>query len=603
MNIQFELIEAQNFKSIGEAITINYKDFSGLNFVIGTNLDNPGSKNGCGKTVLLIDCLVFALYGRTIKSISNQYLSNRYLKKKLETYSKVTFVSDNVRYRSECYCNKSSLKMLLYKEDSNEESGWKDITQSSILKTKAYIQDEILKCSFDVFKSAIIIAASDCLNFYDGMTKSQKRSYVENIFNLNCFGDMYDSIKLDMNNLKKEIQFTNSEILNLNTQLDQIKSKYESHKSNIIEESKKLKQEIINLANNYKEKEKELNIYKEKENNLEITNNLADLGTKETKLLNEKSSLESSIYKAKAKIDSINEIIKEIEKIKDGLCEICVHTVDKKYDYEKQLKSIKALKKFINEKMQKIEIVKNNLKQISEEKSTALKNINEKTNISNKIKDLSLSLTYIKNQIKTLKTNLDNNNLENNPFKELYDNSLKLVNSTSEKLNQLNINYKHLDILKSVCSETGIKQYIIKDIVVLLNSLIQKYLNEIGAEYLVYFDESFEFKFITIDGECEYNNFSAGEKQRIQIATILAIRDLILNGKINSNILIIDEVLDIAIDSLAIKKIISILQRKSIDSNQALFIISHRSEITDENIFNRILEIKKENGISTLNVI
>ena len=28
MNIQFELIEAQNFKSIGEAITINYKDFS-----------------------------------------------------------------------------------------------------------------------------------------------------------------------------------------------------------------------------------------------------------------------------------------------------------------------------------------------------------------------------------------------------------------------------------------------------------------------------------------------------------------------------------------------------------------------------------------------
>ena len=45
------------------------------------------------------------------------------------------------------------------------------------------------------------------------------------------------------------------------------------------------------------------------------------------------------------------------------------------------------------------------------------------------------------------------------------------------------------------------------------------------------FDESFDFKFITLNGECEYSSFSAGERQRIQIATILAFRDLILNGK------------------------------------------------------------------------
>ena len=77
--------------------------------------------------------------------------------------------------------------MLLYIEDKNEESGWKDITQSSIIKTKQYIQDEILKCSYDVFKTAIIISAADCLNFYENMSKAQKRNYIENIFNLDCF--------------------------------------------------------------------------------------------------------------------------------------------------------------------------------------------------------------------------------------------------------------------------------------------------------------------------------------------------------------------------------------------------------------------------------
>ena len=53
MNIIFETLEVQNFKSIGDLVILNYGDFAGLNFVIGNNLDNPGSKNGCGKSVVL----------------------------------------------------------------------------------------------------------------------------------------------------------------------------------------------------------------------------------------------------------------------------------------------------------------------------------------------------------------------------------------------------------------------------------------------------------------------------------------------------------------------------------------------------------------------
>ena len=148
----------------------------------------------------------------------------------------------------------------------------------------------------------------------------------------------------------------------------------------------------------------------------------------------------------------------------------------------------------------------------------------------------------------------------------------------------------------------GVKRFIIKDIVKLLNSLIQKYLNEIGAEYLVYFDESFDFKFITMNGECEFSNFSTGERQRIQIATILAFRDLILNGKINSNIFVIDEFLDSGIDAIAIKNILTILNKKSIESNQNIFIISHRQETTESVVFNHIIEVVKENGMSTLKI-
>ena len=61
MNIEFEYIEVQNFKSVGDSIIINYKDFSGLNFVIGNNLDQPGAKNGSGKSVLLMIASIISM--------------------------------------------------------------------------------------------------------------------------------------------------------------------------------------------------------------------------------------------------------------------------------------------------------------------------------------------------------------------------------------------------------------------------------------------------------------------------------------------------------------------------------------------------------------
>ena len=240
-------------------------------------------------------------------------------------------------------------------------------------------------------------------------------------------------------------------------------------------------------------------------------------------------------------------------------------------------------------------------------RETKLNSLQDKINALNKQKIEEEKITYkiqnLTKDIKKLKVEYDKlSNETSNPFGEL-------MNQTKIELDKLKsqmINYvkdiKHLELLRDACSENGVKRFIIKDIVKLLNSLIQKYLNEIGAEYLVYFDESFDFKFITMNGECEFSNFSTGERQRIQISTILAFRDLILNGKINSNIFVIDEFLDSGIDTVAIKNVLNILSKKSAEAHQNIFIISHRQETTESIIFNHIIEVVKENGISTLKI-
>ena len=53
MNIEFEYIEIQNFKSIGELQVFNFKELTGLNYIFGTNLDTVESRNRLWKIDIL----------------------------------------------------------------------------------------------------------------------------------------------------------------------------------------------------------------------------------------------------------------------------------------------------------------------------------------------------------------------------------------------------------------------------------------------------------------------------------------------------------------------------------------------------------------------
>ena len=178
MNIEFEKIEVQNFKSIGEMISFDYREFKGLNFVYGKNLDMPNAKNGSGKTNLLIDALMFALFGKTLKNTNNKYIPNRFVSEKLKPYAKLYFRSNGQLYSSETYGRvvggvMSTIGMELLKLD-DDYNVIEDLTQSSVNKTKQYIQNNLLGCTFNVFKSSVIISSSDFINFYEGLNKDQK---------------------------------------------------------------------------------------------------------------------------------------------------------------------------------------------------------------------------------------------------------------------------------------------------------------------------------------------------------------------------------------------------------------------------------------------
>ena len=557
---------------------------------------------------LFSDAIVFALFGKTLKNTNNKYIPNRNVSEKLKPYVKVYLRSDGQLYSIESYGRvvagiMSTLGMEVLKLN-DDYSVMEDLTQSSVNKTKQYIQDNIIGCTFDIFKSSIIISSSDFMNFFEGMNKDAKRKYIENIFNLNCFGEMYSLVKADINDIKKEIQFMKAEMLKDVDSISDLENKFNSYNEKALQIQENTKNKILEKYNELQKLKEEKEGIKYSEVN-DLNKQLKEINEKINVLEKERRTLEKQNIEAKAEIKHSVNLINELKKIKDGLCEKCKALMDERYDLSHNVETINKLKKDIENNESIINDKKTQLDSLRKEYDNISDEYDDNILLIQKVEKLSMSIKYISNEIKTLKAEYDNNKENNkNPFEELLNNAKAQLKSLKIKLIEYNKNLKHLDILKDACSENGVKRFILKDIVKLLNSLIQKYLNEIGSEMIVYFDETMEFKFLTQSGECEFSSFSAGEKQRIQISTMLAFRDLILNSKIFSNLFIIDEMLDMNIDTICIENIMKILKRQIDEKNQSVFIISHRSELADnEGYWNNIIKVTKENGISTYEVI
>ena len=95
--------------------------------------------------------------------------------------------------------------------------------------------------------------------------------------------------------------------------------------------------------------------------------------------------------------------------------------------------------------------------------------------------------------------------------------------------------------------------------------------------------------------EFVYENFSEGEKMRLDLALLFAWRDLARKqNSTTSNLLIFDEVLDASLDNAGVEDLIKIVSE--LTSNENVFVISHRPEIGDK--FNRVIQFEKRLNFS-----
>lgn len=608
MRLNFRKLKIHNFKSFLDE-SFDFSAMSGMTLVCGKNLDIPGQANSAGKSSIF-DALLYALFGQLQTNVKNKNLKNRYSNDVDMEVILYFDIDGKRRFRINRGMNKYSQTMLKVVElsDNNEET---DLSKSSIAETESFLENEILCCDVSIFLRTILLSSDQNYNFFL-LSKGAKKDFVEKLFNIAIFGEMYSLIHRDILDFEKEFSKKQTSLLMLNKSKSDFEERIEKYISEKKEKISAIDEKIKRLYNkktmlqnqNVSVNKEEISKYEDKINLLlekksKISDELKICIKKEKELISKKAKLESNKENIEKKIASYSKLL-------DKLCDKCAPIVSEYYSldkFEKQLSDTNNDIATISTAYAEIEQTTSKLNEqvvkIDTGKELIEKKIHQLTDEANKI---LMEISRLQNEISFNENTLSKLEEEENPYTSLYNDAVKKIEQENTAIADMNKRYSCLKMAENIVSQDTLKKFIIKDLITLLNSKIKYYLMKLGAKYTCVFNDDMDYTFITPDngGETEYATFSAGERMRLNIATSFAFRDFMSSrNNFMSNVLILDEFIDSAIDTLAVTNILHLLQEFSRMYNQHIMIISHRKEI-DNSVFDNIVMVEKKNNISKI---
>jgi DNA repair exonuclease SbcCD ATPase subunit len=244
----------------------------------------------------------------------------------------------------------------------------------------------------------------------------------------------------------------------------------------------------------------------------------------------------------------------------------------------------------LSELEKKLLAEQNKLNEITEKQKLINQKQVEIATANTTINETNKLIARLRKLIDELKNSKVVTDLEEQRLKELKD-SLSILQSN---LKQLIEEKSYYDVASTLLKDTGIKTKIVKQYLPIINKLVNKYLASLDFFVNFNLDESFKE---TIKSrhrdEFSYNNFSEGEKQRIDMALMLTWRAVAkLKNSSNTNLLILDETFDSSLDANGTEELMKILHMLE---GVNLFVISHKGDILQDKFANVIRFTKEKN--------
>lgn len=569
--IKFKRLKYKNFLSTGNAPVEIILDENPRTIIVG--------ENGQGKSTI-ISALTFALFGKDYRGINKPQLVNSINRKGLE-------VEVEFETRGKNYIIRRGIAPAIFEVymDGNL------VNQTAFARDyQEYIEQNVLKLNFGSFKQIVVLGSNNYVPFMR-LTAANRRTVIEDLLDITIFSKMNVLLKAQLSETKEYIS-------DLETKVVQ-----EQEKANIV--LKHLNQ-IKEMKNDMEKRHKEdadkyTQIIEEtREANQKLATKRAELSDKlkaitdtlkkKTDVLNEYKTIGFKREEVKKKLSFLE---------KNEQCHLCLQHIE----HEHKNSQVASLTSALQSHDQEMNDLTEKLSRFGkvEEMYTKLS-----TNVTILDKEINAGNSKINVNMKLLEklqtaSSVDTDNSEahmNTLLEDLQSHNEKVQTYSREKDKQ--VAQKELEsVAYMLLKDNGIKTKIIQSYIPYMNSLINEYLKAMNFYVSFELDENFNEKIRSRHRDVfSYENFSEGEKQRIDLALLFAWRQIARRkNSMSTNILFLDETFDSSMDGVGVDDLVKILY--TLEGN--IFLISHRENMIDK--FDKIIKFEKVNNFTTAKVM
>ena len=547
--IQFQKLQFKNFLSTGNnPITIQLNK-SKSTLIVG--------RNGSGKSTIL-DALSFALFGKAHRNINKNGLINSVNGKGCE-------VSVEFETAGHSFKVVRGIRPNIFEVWQNNKM---IDQQTNVRDYQKFLEQNILKLNHKSFHQIVVLGSSSFIPFMQ-LKAHDRRDVIEDLLDINIFSKM--KVILRERNARTKEHVRNSKI-SVDAQRDKIgyQKKHLNQLEEINEEAKKSFDEEI------KDCEEKLEAFR-----LELEKYPYGLEQKLKTLRGIKDELTTEKGKCNHVMKHLVDTAKFFENNDD--CPTCTQEINK------QLKTAMLIEVKDQAKKTQQEITDNEPKY----NSTCLA-IEQARDDINSMLDTNRKINWCSDRINDLTTKEVTEVDMTQPLNDLIDMTYKL-GEMQDTLNESSKDLLYNDVASEMLKDTGIRTKIIKEYLPAMNTLINKYLQVL--EFFVAFnlDENFQETIKSRHRDTfVYDNFSEGEKMRIDLSLLFAWRQIAkMKNSTNTNLLILDETFDSSLDEDGVDNLMKILL--TLEDGTNTFIISHKPDMLESKLKAKIQFVKKNN--------
>jgi DNA repair exonuclease SbcCD ATPase subunit len=588
--ITIKKLSWSNAFSYGKDNTINF---------IAAPLTQLVGKNGHGKSSIAL-ILEEVLFNKNSKSIKKADILNRYVKDKTYTIE-LDFERDGIEYTIKT-SRGTSQTVKLFKNGT-------DISAHTATATYKMIED-ILGFDHKTFAQIVYQSNASSLEFLTAADTARKKFLIE-ILNLGKYTKAQEVFKEVSQDLSKDIASAQSQVNTVNSWLDKYSKMDLSHKDyckvpviedTLVTQASELDTKIRGLESTNK-KITQNNTYKQIQSKIKLFPLPETPADTISALAPEIKQLSTNSIELTKSVKDSDAFIKKIGALQ-GTCPTCLQAIDEEkiatLVAEQHAIIVNAAAKIavINARLNEIDVIE----QEFINKTTTWKSANkardewekyhqlintelqedllDKNELESKFTALQTALTNLKTAIaQAEKQNAAAN--AHNAKVDAVSTQLTEMNAElevySSKLHELSEKMSIVNVLTKTFSTTGLVAYKIECLVKDLEEITNKYLIDLSdGRFQIGFKISASDKLnviITDNGkDIEILALSGGEKARVNVATLLAIRKLMQTlSSSRINLLILDETVE-TLDVDGKEKLVEVLLR---EEHLNTFLVSH----------------------------